>query len=79
MKTFSYIREEDIKIGEQYYFGQLWDGNDDGLELLESGQIGFYNPDIEEWVVLEFKQVNSNIIVDNDNIFDVVVEITDIC
>lgn len=38
MKTLSYIYgvEEEIKVGNTYYFGQLWDGYGDGLELLES-------------------------------------------
>ena len=38
MKTLSYIygQEEEIKIGNTYYFGQLWDGEGEGQELLES-------------------------------------------
>ena len=41
MKTLSYIlgSEEEIVINKEYYFGQLWDGNGDGEELLESGAI----------------------------------------
>ena len=38
MKTLSYIyaAEEEIEIGNTYYFGQLWDGEGEGQELLES-------------------------------------------
>lgn len=41
MQTLSYVRGniEEIEIGEKYYFGQLWDGNGDGEELLASGAI----------------------------------------
>lgn len=42
MKTLTYILgslEEKIIINGEYYFGQLWDGNGDGEELLESGAI----------------------------------------
>lgn len=41
MKTLSYVMgcEEEIKVGGEYYFGQLWDGDGDGQELLESGAI----------------------------------------
>lgn len=41
MKTLSYVmgNEEEIKVGGEYYFGQLWDGDGDGQELLESGAI----------------------------------------
>lgn len=38
MFTLSYILGtiEKIKVGTEYYFGQLWDGDGDGEELLES-------------------------------------------
>ena len=42
MKTLSYElgRIENIEIGNTYYFGQLWDGEDgDGQDLLSSGSI----------------------------------------
>lgn len=41
MNTLSYIlgSEEKIIINGEYYFGQLWDGNNNGEELLESGAI----------------------------------------
>ena len=34
MLTLNYIRgyEEEIAIGKDYYFGQLWDGKGDGKE-----------------------------------------------
>lgn len=52
MKTLSYVlgKSEEIKIGQEYYFGQLWDGEGDGEELIESGTI---SPDNENTVAFE--------------------------
>lgn len=52
MKTLSYVlgQEREIKIGQEYYFGQLWDGEGDGEELMESGAI---SPDNESTVAFE--------------------------
>lgn len=52
MKTLSYVLGsiEEIKIGQEYYFGQLWDGEGDGEELMESGAI---SPDNESTVAFE--------------------------
>lgn len=58
MKTLSciYGTEEEITIGREYYFGQLWDGNHDGQELLESGAIAVYDGD-GEFEVYDFEIV----------------------
>lgn len=52
LNTLSYIlgTEDTIEAGREYYFGQLWDGNRDGEELLESGAIAVYQ-DGEEYIV----------------------------
>lgn len=52
MMTLSYVlgNIEEIKIGQKYYFGQLWDGEGDGEELMESGAI---SPDNESTVAFE--------------------------
>lgn len=53
MRTLSYIfgNEREIEIGQEYYFGQLWDGeNGDAEELLESGAV---SPDEENVVAFE--------------------------
>ena len=52
LNTLSYIlgKEDKIETGREYYFGQLWDGNGDGEELLESGAIAVYQ-DGEEFIV----------------------------
>lgn len=70
MKTLSYVlsSEEEIVINKEYYFGQLWDGNGDGEELLESGAI---SPDGENVVAFE-------IIKKADNMLETVVKVTDI-
>lgn len=52
LNTLSYIlgTEDTIAAGREYYFGQLWDGNGDSEELLESGAIAVYQ-DGEEYIV----------------------------
>ncbi len=52
LNTLSYIFGiyDTIETGREYYFGQLWDGNGDGEELLESGAIAVYQ-DGEEYIV----------------------------
>lgn len=69
MKTLSYTLGsiEEIVIGQEYYFGQLWDGEGDGEELLKSGSIG-----IDE-MVIEFKQLD-----EEEDIMRTWVRVTDI-
>lgn len=52
LNTLSYVlgTEDTIETGKEYYFGQLWDGDGDGEELLESGAIAVYQ-DGEEFIV----------------------------
>ena len=70
MKTLSYVLGsiEEIKIGQEYYFGQLWDGEGDGEELLESGTV---SPDEEN--VVAFKIVENA-----DDPLETLVKVTDI-
>lgn len=69
MKTLSYILGdiEEIEVGEEYYFGQLWNGEGDGKELLESGSIG-----IDE-MVIKFEQLD-----EEEDIMRTLVRVTDI-
>ena len=72
MKTLSYIlgsSEEKIIINGEYYFGQLWDGNGNGEELLESGAI---SPDGENIVAFE-------VVKRAEDILETIVKVTDIC
>jgi hypothetical protein len=52
LNTLSYVygQNDTMEVGEEYYFGQLWDGNGDEEELLESGAIAVYQ-DGEEYIV----------------------------
>lgn len=71
MKTLSYVlgRGSEIEIGGIYYFGQLWDGNGDGDELLESGAISPKNDeDIVGFEVVEH----------NEDVLKTQVKVTDI-
>lgn len=55
MKTLSYVlgNEEEILIDKKYYFGQLWDGEGDGEELLESGSISLDNENVVAFEIVE--------------------------
>ena len=70
MKTLSYIlgKIEEIEIGQEYYFGQLWDGEGDGEELMESGAI---SPDGENVIAFE-------VIENADYPLETLVKVTDI-
>lgn len=70
-ETLSYVLGQDgeIQIGQEYYFGQLWDGEGDGEELLESGAV---SPDNENVVAFEILER------DPDDICDTIVRVTDI-
>ena len=71
MKTLSYVlgEEKEIEIGQEYYFGQLWDGeNGEAHELLESGAV---SPDEEN--VLAFEIVEKAM-----NPLETLVKVTDI-
>ena len=52
LNTSSYVygQNDIIEVGEEYYFGQLWDGDGDGEELIESEAIAIYQ-DGEEYIV----------------------------
>ena len=56
MKTLSYIygQEEEIKIGNTYYFGQLWDDYGDYKLLLEIGIVSI------EDIIVEFEVIEVN-------------------
>lgn len=71
MKTLSYIlgQEREIKIGKEYYFGELWDGEGDIEELLESGAV---SPDNENVVAFEILKPST------DEPIKTLVKVTDI-
>lgn len=70
MKTLScmYGTEKEIEVGTELYFGQIWDGDGDGKELLESGAV---SPDNENVVAFE-------VVDDDGDILKTLVRITDI-
>lgn len=70
MKTLSYIHgtEQEIEIGAELYFGQLWDGNGDGEELLNDKTISPDNENIVAFKVIE----------ESENILNTIVKVTDI-
>ncbi len=70
MKTLSYVYgvAQEIEIGVELYFGQLWDGNGGGEELLESGAI---SPDGASLVAFEVAEPA-------EDVLDALVKVTDI-
>ena len=66
MKTLE--TSEEIRIGMEIRFAELWDGNGDGEELLDSGAISPDNENIVGFVIVE----------NASNILDTVVKVIDI-
>lgn len=73
LNTLSYIlgQNDTIETGKIYFFGQLWDGDGDGDELLESGAIAVYQ-DGEEHIV-DFEVVETD-----EDVLKAIVRVTDI-
>jgi len=70
MTTLSYYKgtKQEIEVGAELYFGQIWDGEGDGEELLQSGAV---SPDNENVVAFD-------IIEKAEDIMDTLVKVTDI-
>lgn len=64
LNTLSYIlgTEDKIETGKEYFFGQLWDGNGDGEELIESGAIAVYQDGEEHIVDFEIMEAAEDIL-----------------
>lgn len=64
LNTLSYVlrAENTIEAGKEYYFGQLWDGNGDGEELLDSGAIAVYQDGEEHIVDFEISESAEDIL-----------------
>lgn len=79
MKTLDYITGvREIKIGEEYYFGELWDGCDNGEELLESGSIAIIDKDSLEILDDCFDVVEFEILETDEDILKTRVKVKDI-
>lgn len=76
MKTLSYVYgyEEEIEIGNTYYFGQLWDGEYDGEELLDSCEICVEDESDDIPIIVGFKRIKEN----NEDILQTIIEVTNI-
>ena len=75
MKTLNYIYGgiEEIKIENEYYFGQLWDGEEGkATEILESGAVAIYDGNGEE------KFCDFEITQNDADLFKTIVKVTDI-
>lgn len=70
MKTLSYVygTEQEIEIGSELFFGQVWDGEGDGENLLADGSV---SPDNENIVAF-------NILKKDEDISKTIIKVTDI-
>lgn len=75
MKTLSYVNgtEEEIQVGKSYYFGQIWDGNGDGIEILQSLSICIGQDENDMPVLIDF-----TILEENENLLETVVKLNSI-
>ena len=82
IKTESYVKTNylnEVVRGAVYYFGQLWNGNGDGQEILESGSIAMWDEKLEfdpygdNWVTVDFEIVR-----EAENILDTTVKVVNI-
>jgi len=79
IKTLSYngFFEDEINIGNTYYYGQLWDGNNgDGLELFRSGSIAVWDDEIEDYKIVYFNALEE--LEENTDILQTLVEVINI-
>lgn len=63
---------EEIKIGMEVRFAELWDGDGDGRELLESGAIAMWDGETDDNIV------RFEIIEPNEDILKTIVRVTDL-
>lgn len=75
MITLSYVlgNEEEIKVGNTYYFGQIWNSDGNGEDLLESGAIVIWDSAKEAEYVLCFDTEE-----ENEDLLQTLVKINDI-
>lgn len=57
MKALSYINGsgKEIEEGREYYFGEIWDGNGDGRQLLKDGCLYTYSEEKDEEIRIDFE------------------------
>ena len=64
-----------IKVGETYRFADIWSGDGDEEEILESGAMGAaYDKELDEFIVADFEIVYK----DEENIIQSIIRITDL-
>ena len=71
MKTLETGKE--IVIGMETRFADLWDGNGNGIELLQSGAISPDNENVVSFEVIECRNAD-----DIEDILETIVKVTDI-
>lgn len=64
---------EEIKIGMEVRFAELWDGDGDGQELLDSGAIAVWDEEAESDIIAAFESIEPN-----EDVLDTLVRVTDL-
>lgn len=65
---------EHVVIGNRYRFSELWNGDGDGEELLDSGSIALWSNRLDDEAIIEFSIIEK----DENNILNTLVKVTDI-
>ena len=65
---------EHVVIGNRYRFSELWTGDGDGEELLDSGSIALWSDRLDEEIIIEFSVIEK----DENDILNTLVKVTDI-
>lgn len=60
MKEFKMDNGNKIEVGETYRFSDLWSGNGDEIELMESGSIWIGNDENDMPIIADFDVIEVN-------------------
>lgn len=64
MKALSYVNGngKEIEAGKEYYFGEIWDGDGDGEQLLKDGCLYTYSEGEEIRIDFEVMQYSKDVL-----------------
>lgn len=74
MNPMTLETNEHIVIGNRYRFSELWNGDGDGEELLDSGSIALWSERVNDEAIIEFSVIEK----DENDILNTLVKVIDI-